>query len=327
MLGYINWDKWSPDDIGRLQPIWNWVGVASALLAALLWVMWRWQRRAATPEPACGHCGYFVTGLSGAVCPECGSDLRAVGIVAPGDARQAPKWIILAIFALVLPLPVILGWRIIRPALPLVFHQNAVVTLEHPVSGAYRQIRIDARGRRRDHRGADFDRSPIRLTEIDLRLRRHEGYDLHYYIDLRNATPPSATVRVDLGGGRTYVAPYVHRAQDVTAPALLEWLKRDSAMPTDDPKLQAEMRRLADMLHAAMTNGRLSPVAGPSWSSVSSRGGPPAAFMPVWPPAIWLALWIVAWFIAAVVVLRRPAIVRQENSGSERGLSMPDTQV
>jgi len=38
-------------------------------------------------EPKCGQCGYFVTALTTMICPECGSDLRAVGIVAPMTSR------------------------------------------------------------------------------------------------------------------------------------------------------------------------------------------------------------------------------------------------
>src|SRR5882757_2082183 len=45
----------------------------------MFWV----RRRGRVPrsvESTCGHCGYAVTGLPTFVCPECGSDLREVGI-------------------------------------------------------------------------------------------------------------------------------------------------------------------------------------------------------------------------------------------------------
>ena len=35
---------------------------------------------------ACGQCGYAVRGLTTFVCPECGADLRQVGIVRPDVA-------------------------------------------------------------------------------------------------------------------------------------------------------------------------------------------------------------------------------------------------
>lgn len=43
----------------------------------------RIQERAARtpPEPSCGNCGYNVIGLPGHICPECGSDLRQVGVL------------------------------------------------------------------------------------------------------------------------------------------------------------------------------------------------------------------------------------------------------
>lgn len=41
------------------------------------------------PHPACEQCGYSVTGLTGLQCPECGGDLRTVGIITPRmEARR-----------------------------------------------------------------------------------------------------------------------------------------------------------------------------------------------------------------------------------------------
>ena len=38
--------------------------------------------------PSCRACGYAVKGLPSFTCPECGSDLREVGIDTPGAARE-----------------------------------------------------------------------------------------------------------------------------------------------------------------------------------------------------------------------------------------------
>ena len=38
--------------------------------------------------PSCRACGYAVKGLPSFTCPECGSDLREVGIDTPGAGRE-----------------------------------------------------------------------------------------------------------------------------------------------------------------------------------------------------------------------------------------------
>jgi hypothetical protein len=37
-------------------------------------------------DPICGKCGYCVRGIPSLICPECGSDLREVGIIPPGGS-------------------------------------------------------------------------------------------------------------------------------------------------------------------------------------------------------------------------------------------------
>src|SRR5690606_16598108 len=55
------------------------------------WLIVRRRRRAAAApaaERVCGKCGYRVAGLPSFTCPECGSDLRDVGIVSAPRARR-----------------------------------------------------------------------------------------------------------------------------------------------------------------------------------------------------------------------------------------------
>ncbi len=54
--------------------------LAGAVVGAL-WVLGR--RRNVSDTGACGKCGYSTRGLTSFVCPECGCDLRDVGIVPP----------------------------------------------------------------------------------------------------------------------------------------------------------------------------------------------------------------------------------------------------
>ena len=54
--------------------------VALVLVSGAILISLRLLRRSAPTDPVCGRCGYNVRGLPTMTCPECGSDLRDVGI-------------------------------------------------------------------------------------------------------------------------------------------------------------------------------------------------------------------------------------------------------
>lgn len=64
--------------------------MVSGLAAVALICLWIWRKRWAkrADGPTCGRCGYDVRGLPSSICPECGSDLKTVGIVEPGMAGR-----------------------------------------------------------------------------------------------------------------------------------------------------------------------------------------------------------------------------------------------
>lgn len=75
-----------------LAPAWLPYTVGGAvLLAATGWFALR--RRRGSLEPTCRKCGYGVLGLGGRTCPECGSDLDAVGVRPPEPVRTFPVWL------------------------------------------------------------------------------------------------------------------------------------------------------------------------------------------------------------------------------------------
>ncbi|MBT8484290.1 MAG: hypothetical protein HKO59_04405 [Phycisphaerales bacterium] len=53
-------------------------------IACVLLLMMASKRRRTVPHPSCGQCKYAVAGLETLTCPECGADLREVGILTPG---------------------------------------------------------------------------------------------------------------------------------------------------------------------------------------------------------------------------------------------------
>lgn len=73
----------------------------------------------ASPEPACGKCGYCVRGIEGLTCPECGSDLREVGILTGPHRRPVAPWAYAALWTLALPVGALLiSLLLMRTVLP-----------------------------------------------------------------------------------------------------------------------------------------------------------------------------------------------------------------
>jgi hypothetical protein len=70
-------------------------------------------------EPVCGKCRYCVRGITSLVCPECGSDLREVGIIAPNAALPLPNYAKAIFWTLFLPIPAfLLSWLMLVTILP-----------------------------------------------------------------------------------------------------------------------------------------------------------------------------------------------------------------
>lgn len=64
--------------------------ILTGLAVAIVFVVLVRRRYRATPaDPQCGKCGYIVRGVPSLRCPECGADLREVGIVAAARGRES----------------------------------------------------------------------------------------------------------------------------------------------------------------------------------------------------------------------------------------------
>jgi hypothetical protein len=92
------------------------------------------RRRAAAnaADAACGKCGYCTRGISKLTCPECGSDLREVGILPPGVAGPLSFRARLICWTLLALLPgLALGGMLARSFAPyyLVLKQERVIAL------------------------------------------------------------------------------------------------------------------------------------------------------------------------------------------------------
>jgi hypothetical protein len=66
-------------------------------------------------DPLCGQCGYCVRGLLAHICPECGGNLREVGIITPGSRRPLSRGKRVLLWTIVAPMPVLLLFAILFP--------------------------------------------------------------------------------------------------------------------------------------------------------------------------------------------------------------------
>ena len=76
------------------------------------------ERRRRRTDAACGLCGYSLRGLDMLTCPECGSDLRRVGILAAAGAAREPIAFIAAAFFFSLVM-FIVGWTLTTAVMDL----------------------------------------------------------------------------------------------------------------------------------------------------------------------------------------------------------------
>ncbi|MEO6437283.1 MAG: hypothetical protein ABIP55_16190, partial [Tepidisphaeraceae bacterium] len=142
----------------------------------------------ASAEPHCGRCGYPVRGLPTLACPECGGDLRNVGIVAPGIRPRATGrervgyWTILFFIAMV-PL-----WIM---ADNLIRWHDSTTTLE--LKAAVGDYRLDLSVKETGYAG------PLRSREITLSVNPPSSASVSMQINGRTLAYSY------LGGGGTRV--------------------------------------------------------------------------------------------------------------------------
>ena len=115
-------------------------------------LVWLWVRvvrgRKLGDLPVCGQCGYGTRGLTGLACPECGADLREVGIVTPRARGQVGPAKFIGLWTLLLPVPML-----VAVSLVLAFFAPHVTTWTteeslRPESGSFDLLRIGAEATR-----------------------------------------------------------------------------------------------------------------------------------------------------------------------------------
>jgi hypothetical protein len=163
-----------------------------AAVAAAGFVVARGVRRPAATDPehpTCGQCGYIVHGIEGFTCPECGGDLREVGIIPPGGRRPMGTAARLAIWTgLALPAGIFLG-TILAPRvapLDLIATRRRVVFIQSPAIS--QAIHVAQHGRRRVlGRPRVYGQTPVPMQTMILDLRPGRS-DTGILVDMRTGT-------------------------------------------------------------------------------------------------------------------------------------------
>jgi hypothetical protein len=121
--------------------------VAIAVAVAVIVLIWLALRRFGKPRqvavPSCPRCFYNVTGLVSGVCPECGADLAALGILYPGDIKPIGR-VAWALIWTVLLLPVaLISSPLILKQIPPPWRSTLKQQFTSPASGLYQSVTIN----------------------------------------------------------------------------------------------------------------------------------------------------------------------------------------
>jgi hypothetical protein len=262
------------------------VGAAVVFLVAAI-VRWRDRIRV----PSCGACRYPVEGLSTFTCPECGADLRGVGILVPGVrakhrvhvAEKFAAWAVVALFGGLITSSITAGFS---GAQRMSFSRSEVLT---SVAGGLPQISVTASGTASQQSSA-ISAPAQRLLVQTVQTRVATPIALH--VDLaqetwRIASPPGVAPAKQVGAGRLPL-----RDEDVAA-----WLVAAGAVQ-DTGRMAGEVSALASYVN---NGGRLSDSL--SFSAVSGGSGMTIA------PARWVfassaGAWMVIFVIGCVLIAK-----------------------
>ena len=258
-----------------------------AVLIALGVVLTIVRARGKVTHPVCGGCGYAVEGLEVLRCPECGCDLREVGIMTPTMSRGLSPGAVAVLAAvawtMLIPLPALIATRIVSSMIPTQYHNRITVTYGPGPNATFptADITFDGRGRRP---GQGFSVAQLRLLRAD--------------------STSSDSLVVDLAGQTCRIEPAGAPAaaeQPFDAAAVLDWMRAAGVAADNDlavvqsNDLYASVLTLPVNRSAATTGGFRSVTMGST-----SAFRPKPWFMP-----LAFIVWGAIWLGGILLILRR----------------------
>jgi hypothetical protein len=315
---------------------------AVALIGAVVWlvVVARRGPRGALKGPVCGACGYNLLGLATMTCPECGSDLRAAGILTPRTPRQGARGVAGALlFTVLLGFVAVVASLALLSVLPMRRSYKQQVRLVTPESGAYQEVVLRTGG------ATWGSAAPALPTEIELVMNAPSATTLPLTptrLGGSPAAPPALSTApaarsprliVRLDGGYEFASPgagRIVRPGGFSASAVLDWMKaagldtsqrgiaEEAARITGEARLVARNRRW--LTNDASSGGYSSSSSGSdSGGQFASRYSSEQADrrQPAWAVILFGLCWIAVWAAGLRHLARRavPTPGRRHHAG------------
>lgn len=126
---------------------WLWLALLATMVGVFLaWIAASARRPLRTKRPAlpsCGQCGYIVRGIGSLNCPECGADLREVGIVVERPRNRRFRLVqFLVLWTLVMPLPAICISAVVAAAWPRQYSSTTTLGFKS-IAGSWQMLDVE----------------------------------------------------------------------------------------------------------------------------------------------------------------------------------------
>ncbi len=247
--------------------------------------------------PKCGQCGYIVRGVAGVNCPECGADLREVGIVTGKSGLGVIVWAV--VFSIVFSMVAcVLTGIAVEFIGPRSYHRYENLSLSNPSSGKYMQIDIDADAKKVVwFSGYPNNNRPLPMEQVQLTITAHDGTVSKINID-------TGTLGYRYGGKDGTI---VSANQGLNQQIILDWMK-SAGVDTAGNNVRTEADTLLAVAAGSFMNMQTPGFSRISGTSSSGSGTSSEGLFGM------IAFWFTLWCIGLWLIIRkkRPKKVKQD---------------
>ncbi len=245
------------------------------VFAAVIIVLWPRGRR--VNEPVCGKCSYPVHGLETMTCPECGSDLRAVGIYTPAMRHRLGPVARILLWTILLPIPAMIITQVVYNQIPTRWITSLTVDYTVPDSGNYHALQLKLQGEGRGQ--IAYQTADIQLTLSD--------------------TTTSETLTIDVDDMTVLESETLETGQPIDGPRFAEWMESQGVALNEAVRAEAG-EAIWNIISFASGSTTASTGSFRGVSSSSGTSNQPAGwFMPAA-----VAFWALVYLVGAVLFVR-----------------------